>query len=346
METLCRDCGHRPPRDAEACPACGSARIARHRELHSLTIAHLDCDAFYAAIEKRDRPALRDVPVIVGRRHRGVVAACCYLARAQGVRSAMPMLTALTRCPDATVVTPDMRKYVAVSHEIRTMMGALTPLVEPLSIDEAFLDLAGTESLHRSSPAATLARLARRVEAHLSLTVSIGLSYNKFLAKIASALDKPRGFTVIGRAEATTFLAGKPVGLLWGVGPVLQRRLAGDGITRIGDLARFSEAELVTRYGMIGRRLSACARGEDNRRVEPAGTAQRLSSEITFDEDIGDPDRLRLMLSQLTETLAGRMKQAGVVGEGITLTLKTAAFRTLTRARRLRRATRSAEEMF
>ena len=267
VDTLCRDCGRRPSPDAEACPVCGSARIARHRELHRLAIAHLDCDAFYAAIEKRDRPELRDVPVIVGGRHRGVVAACCYIARAQGVRSAMPMFKALTVCPDATVVTPDMRKYAAVGHEIRAMMRGLTPLVEPLSIDEAFMDLAGTESLHRSSPAATLAGLARRVEAHLSLTVSIGLSYNKFLAKIASALDKPRGFTVIGRAEATAFLAGKPVGLLWGVGPVLQRRLAGDGITRIGDLARLGEAKLVTRYGTIGRRLSACARGEDNRRA-------------------------------------------------------------------------------
>ena len=346
MDTLCRDCGRRPSPDAEACPVCGSARIARHRELHRLAIAHLDCDAFYAAIEKRDRPELRDVPVIVGGRHRGVVAACCYIARAQGVRSAMPMFKALTVCPDATVVTPDMRKYAAVGHEIRAMMRGLTPLVEPLSIDEAFMDLAGTESLHRSSPAVTLAGLARRVEAHLSLTVSIGLSYNKFLAKIASALDKPRGFTVIGRAEATAFLTGKPVGLLWGVGPVLQRRLAGDGITRIGDLARLGEAELVTRYGTIGRRLSACARGEDNRRVEPAGTAKSMSSEITFDADIADPDRLRPILSQLTETLARRMKQAGVVGQGVTLTLKTAEFRTLTRARRLPRATRSAEEMF
>ena len=153
VETLCRDCGHRPPTDAEACPACGSTRVFRHKELHDLAIAHLDCDAFYATIEKRDRPELRDVPVIVGGRHRGVVAACCYIARTYGVHSAMPMFKALKACPDATVIKPDMKKYAAVGREVRSMMLDLTPLVEPLSIDEAFMGLSGTESLHRASPA-------------------------------------------------------------------------------------------------------------------------------------------------------------------------------------------------
>ena len=193
VETLCRDCGSRPPPDVKTCPACGSPHIARHKELHGLTLAHLDCDAFYATIEKRGRPELRDVPVIVGGHHRGVVAACCYVARAQGVHSAMPMFKALKACPDATVIKPDMTKYAAVGREVRAMMENLTPLVEPLSIDEAFMDLAGTEALHRASPAVTLAALARRVKEELSITVSIGLSYNKFLAKIASDLDKPRG---------------------------------------------------------------------------------------------------------------------------------------------------------
>ena len=236
VQTLCRDCGHRPLGSTGTCPACGSARVLRHAELHDLTIAHLDCDAFYAAIEKRDRPELRDRPVIVGGRHRGVVAACCYIARTYGVRSAMPMFKALRACPEAEVIKPDMKKYTAVGREVRAMMLDCTPLVEPLSIDEAFMDLSGTESLHRASPAATLAVLARRVEEALSITVSIGLSYNKFLAKIASDLDKPRGFAVIGRAEARAFLADKPVGLLWGVGAAMQRRLAQDGITRIGEL--------------------------------------------------------------------------------------------------------------
>ena len=346
MDTLCRDCGRRPPSDAGACPACGSPRVLRHEELHDLAIAHVDCDAFYAAIEKRDRPELRDVPVIVGGRHRGVVAACCYLARSYGVRSAMPMFKALKACPDAVVVKPDMNKYAAVGREVRAMMLGLTPLVEPLSIDEAFMDLSGTESLHRASPAETLAALARRVEEELSITVSIGLGHNKFLAKIASDLDKPRGFAVIGRAEARAFLADRPVGLLWGVGKALQRRLTEDGIARIGELARIGEAELVARYGRIGRRLFLFSRGEDDRPVDPDREAKSVSSEITLDEDVADPEQLRPILWRLAETVARRMKKAGVAGRGVTLKLKTSGFRTVTRARRLPGATRSAEEMF
>ena len=346
METLCRNCGRRPPPDADTCPACGSTRIARHKELHALAIAHLDCDAFYAAIEKRDRPELRDVPVIVGGRHRGVVAACCYIARTYGVRSAMPMFQALRACPQATVIKPDMKKYAAVGREVRAMMLSLTPLVEPLSIDEAFMDLAGTRALHRASPAESLAALARRVEEALSITVSIGLSYNKFLAKIASDLDKPRGFAVIGRAEARTFLADKPVGLLWGVGQAMRERLARDGIALIGELARIGEAELVARYGKIGRRLSLCARGEDDRAVDPNRDAKSISSEITLDQDVSSPDELRPILWQLAETVARRMKKADVAGEGVTLKLKTADFRILTRRRRLKNATQSADELF
>ena len=258
----------------------------------------------------------------------------------------MPMFQALKACPDAAVVQPDMKKYAAVGREVRAMMRSLTPLVEPLSIDEAFMDLSGTESLHRASPAETLAVLARRVEERLSITVSIGLSCNKFLAKIASDLDKPRGFAVIGRAEARSFLSGKPVGLLWGVGKAMQKRLAQDGITRIGELARIGEAELVARYGKLGRRLWSCARGEDDRPVDPDREARSMSSEITLDDDTADPDRLRQILWQLAETVARRMKKAGVAGRSVTLKLKTAEFRTITRSRHLSSATRSAEEMF
>ena len=346
VQTLCRDCSRRPPSDAGACPACGSPRVLRHEELHDLAVAHVDCDAFYAAIEKRDRPELRDVPVIVGGRHRGVVAACCYIARTYGVRSAMPMFKALKACPDAVVVKPDMSKYAAVGREVRAMMLGLTPLVEPLSIDEAFMDLSGTESLHRASPAETLAALARRVEEELSITVSIGLSHNKFLAKIASDLDKPRGFAAIGRAGARAFLADKPVGLLWGVGKAMQGHLAEDGIARIGELAHIGEAELVARYGRIGRRLFLFSRGEDDRPVDPDREAKSVSSEITLDEDVADLERLRPILWRLAETVARRMKKAGVAGRGVTLKLKTSEFRTVTRAYRLHGATRSAEEMF
>ena len=346
VETLCRDCDHRPLASAGTCPACGSTRVLGHPELHGLAIAHLDCDAFYAAIEKRDRPELRDRPVIVGGRHRGVVAACCYIARTYGVRSAMPMFKALKACPEAAVIKPDMKKYAAVGRAVRTMMLDLTPLVEPLSIDEAFMDLSGTESLHRASPAGMLAKLARRVEDELSITVSIGLSYNKFLAKIASDLDKPRGFAVIGRAEARAFLDGKPVGLLWGVGQAMQQRLARDGITRIGELARLDEATLVARYGKIGKRLHQCARGEDERPVDPHRETKSISSEITLDEDLSDPDTLRPILWRLAETVARRLKKAGLAAGGVTLKLKTADFRIVTRARRLGTATQSADEMF
>ena len=346
MQSLCRDCGCQPPPDAETCPACGSRRVLRHPELNQLAIAHLDCDAFYASIEKRDRPELRDVPVIVGGRHRGVVAACCYLARTYGVHSAMPMFKALKACPEAAVIKPDMKKYAAVGREVRTMMLDLTPQVEPLSIDEAFMDLSGTQSLHGGSAAEALARLALRVEDELSVTVSIGLSYNKFLAKIASDLDKPRGFAAIGRAEARSFLAGKPVGLLWGVGAAMEKRLAQDGITSIGELARLDEATLVARYGKIGKRLHHYARGEDDRPVDPHREAKSMSSEITLDEDLSDPDKLRPILWQLAETVARRMKKAGIAGRGVTLKLKTADFRILTRARRLNTPTQSAEEMF
>ena len=346
MQTLCRDCGRRPPPDSGACPACGSPRVLRHAELHDLAIAHVDCDAFYAAVEKRDRPELRDVPVIVGGRRRGVVAACCYVARGYGVRSAMPMFEALRACPDAVVVRPDMDKYAAVGRRVRAMMASLTPLVEPLSIDEAFLDLSGTGALHRASPAETLAALARRVEEELSITVSVGLGGNKLLAKIASELDKPRGFAAIGRAEARAFLADRPVGLLWGVGEALQRRLAGDGIARIGELARLGEAGLVARYGRIGRRLFLHGRGEDDRPVDPAREARSVSSETTLDADIADLERLRPVLWGLAETVARRMRKAGVSGRGVTLKLKTSGFRTVTRARRLGAATRSADEMF
>ncbi len=320
--------------------------MLRHAEIHDLAIAHLDCDAFYATIEKRDRPELHDLPVIVGGRHRGVVAACCYIARTYGVRSAMPMFRALRACPDAVVVKPDMKKYVAVGREVRAMMRDLTPLVEPLSIDEAFMDLSGTQSLHRGSAAQTLAKLALQVEEKLSITVSIGISYNKFLAKIASDLDKPRGFAVIGRAEARTFLADKPVRLLWGVGEAMQRRLARDGITLIGELALLDEATLVTRYGKIGKRLHLFARGQDNRPVDPHREAKSMSSEITLDADVSDPEALRPILWQLTTTVARRMKKAGLAGGSVTLKLKTADFRTLTRVRRLGGATQSADKMF
>jgi DNA polymerase-4 len=340
---LCRDCAGRPAEGAQRCAECGSTRLIAHAELDALAIAHIDCDAFYASIEKRDQPRLADKPVIVGGGTRGVVAACCYVARLSGVRSAMPMFKALRLCPDAVVIPPDMAKYKLAGRHVRRLMEETTPLVQPLSIDEAFLDLSGTERLHGGPPARTLARLARRIEREVGVTVSIGLSYNKFLAKIASDLDKPRGFAVIGRGDAEAFLAPRPVGLLWGVGAALQRHLAGDGITTIGQLRAWREQELVARYGAIGRRLYRFARGEDDRRVDPDAPTKSISAETTFDRDTGEREALENELRPLCARVAQRLVAANLAATTATLKLKSADFRLRTRAHRLDAPTQRAE---
>ena len=348
MNALCRDCLHRPASGTspERCPKCTGPRLLEHPELESLALAHIDCDAFYAAVEKRDNPALRDKPVIVGGGRRGVVSAACYLARVHGVHSAMPMFKALKACPQAVVIRPDMAKYSAEGKKIRAMMLDLTPLVEPISIDEAFLDLGGTERLHGAPPAATLAGLALRVERELGLSVSIGLSYNKFLAKVASDLDKPRGFAVIGRQDAQAFLAARPVATIWGVGKALRKSLARDGIETIADLRVYEEASLVARYGAMGRRLYRFARGEDDRKVVPGGEAKSVSAETTFEADIAEGQALRARLWPLCETVSGRLKRAGLAGGTVTLKLKTADFRILTRSRKLDQPTRLADTLY
>jgi DNA polymerase-4 len=337
VSALCRECGTFGVAApiAGRCDRCGSPRLYAHAELRELAIAHLDCDAFYASIEKRDDPALVDRPVIVGGGRRGVVAACCYVARLYGVRSAMPMFQALKACPEAVVIPPDMAKYRTVGHQVRALMLATTPLVQPLSIDEAFLDLSGTERLHRGPPARTLALLARQIEREIGVTVSIGLSYNKFLAKIASDLDKPRGFAAIGRAEALDFLAPKPVGIIWGVGAAFGRRLQRDGIATIADLRHRPERELVARYGRIGRRLACFARGEDDRPVDPDAPLKSISVETTFERDRADYAELAAALLALSERLALRLERAERAAAGITLKLKTGDFRVLSRSRRL-----------
>ncbi len=348
---LCRDCfawseAPTQTRSGARCPACGSRRTVAHPELRTLGLAHLDCDAFYASIEKRDDPDLRDKPVLIGGGRRGVVAAACYVARLYGVKSAMPMFKALSACPDAVVIRPNMAKYRAEGHRIRAMMLELTPQVEPLSIDEAFLDLTSTEALHRAPPAETLARLAARVERELDLTVSIGLAPNKLLAKIASDLDKPRGFAVLGKAEGRAFLAEQPVGILWGVGPALQKSLARQGIAKVGDLLGYEELELVALFGSIGKRLYRFARGEDPRAVEPNAPAKSISAETTFEADLDRPEQLAARLWPLCEKVSRRLKAAGVAGHGVALKLKTHDFRTLTRSRRLSDPTQLAERLY
>ncbi|MGQ0676359.1 MAG: DNA polymerase IV, partial [Rhodospirillales bacterium] len=351
MSFLCRECGleaaNKDGKPAPArCPSCASPRVVAHPELGRLAIAHIDCDAFYASIEKRDDPSLADRPVIVGGGHRGVVSAACYVARMYGVRSAMPMFKALEACPGAVVIAPRMSKYAEVGEDVRRMMLEVTPLVEPLSIDEAFLDLGGTESVNRGSPARTLALLARRIERELKLTVSIGLSFNKFLAKIASDLDKPRGFAVVGRAQAMEFLGKRPVATIWGVGKALEARLNADGISTIAQLREREERDLVARYGVIGRRLYRFARGEDDRRVEPDRPTKSISAETTFDTDHADAGFLKAELWPLCETVARRLKDGALAAGSVTLKLKTAKFKILTRQRRLGVPTQLASTLY
>ena len=333
---LCRDClAHGAVGAPDRCPRCGSPRLRSHAELFDLAIAHVDCDAFFASVEKRDDPSLRDKPLIIGGGVRGVVATCCYIARQSGVRSAMPMFKARQLCPDAVIIKPNMAKYVEVSRQIRRHMDALTPLVEPLSIDEAFLDLSGTQALHKAPPALVLARFARKVETEIGVSISVGLSHNKFLAKIASDLDKPRGFAVIGAAETLSFLAPKPISLIYGVGKVLTETLRKDGLLTIGQLQEEPPENLMRRYGEMGARLSRLAHGQDSRRISTDSEMKTISSETTFNTDIASLDGLSTELLGVTERLSERLKAKGVVGDTVTLKLRSAGFRLRTRARHL-----------
>ncbi|MFV0491460.1 MAG: DNA polymerase IV [Pseudorhodobacter sp.] len=348
MPCLCRACLHAfdAPSGTARCPQCRSPRLLAHPELWDLSIAHMDCDAFYASVEKRDNPDLRDRPVIVGGGKRGVVSTCCYIARISGVRSAMPMFQALKLCPEAVVIKPRMATYAAVSRQIRAMMETMTPAIEPLSLDEAFLDLAGTTRLHGAPPAVMLSRLVRRMEEELGISGSIGLSHNKFLAKIASDLDKPRGYSVIGKAETQDFLASKPVKIIWGVGTASQAALERAGIRSIADLRRWDKADLIARFGQMGGRLWHLARGEDHRPVARDTKVKSISKETTFLEDISDPDLLDGHLWRLAEQVSDRAKAKGLAGHTVTLKLKRADFSAITRRRTLHTPSQSADRIY
>ena len=333
---LCRDClWMTDDLTDNRCPACASPRLVSHPELWDLTLAHLDCDAFYASVEKRDRPELAEQPVIVGGGVRGVVTTCCYIARTYGVRSAMPMFKALKACPDAVVISPDFSKYRRESRRIMDLVAELSPLVQPLSLDEAWIDLAGTERLNGGPGAFQMARLQRRIQTEIGLSVSVGLGPNKTLAKIASDLDKPRGFAVIGAREAKGFLAGRPVTLLPGVGPAFARTLERDGVRRIGDLSRLGAKVLTQRYGAFGLRLAELAEGRDLRTVDPHEARKGISAETTFNTDIRDLQSLKDELWRMCEKAAGQARARGVAGRVATLKLKTADFRIITRRRTL-----------
>ena len=346
LRCFCRDCLRDLDFTARRCAHCGSPRLVRHHALPDLTIAHIDCDAFYATVEKRDNPVLADRPVVIGGGKRGVVSAACYIARTYGVRSAMPMFKALALCPDATVIRPDMAKYARIGREVRQAMHALTPLVEPLSIDEAFLDLGGTQAVHGAIPAKVLARFATQVERDIGITVSVGLSCNKFLAKIASDLDKPRGFATLDQDDGRALLADKPVGFIFGVGPATQERLAQRGFRTVADLQRADEIDLMRQFPTDGRRLWRLARGIDDRRVVADRGAKTISSETTFEADIRDLAKLERILWRLCEKTSGRLKASGLAGSTITLKLKTADFRQRTRSQSLQVPTQLASKIF
>ena len=347
LMSLCRDClSWGIANKKNTCRFCGSPKLIKHDEINHLNIAHIDCDAFYASVEKRDDKSLLDKPLIIGGGSRGVVATACYIARIYGVHSAMPMFQALKACPNAVVIKPNMTKYSYVSRLIRQLMLEATPLVEPISIDEAFLDLSGTERLHQSSPAETLVRLATKIHNELGITVSIGLSYNKFLAKVASDLNKPNGFSIIGKKEAKTFLSERSISDVIGVGKQLQKRLIRDGISQIKHLQNKDVSELVQKYGKIGVRLSNFSNGIDPRPVNPASIVKSISTETTFNINITGFKNLKPILWTLCERLSKRMKNKSKSGKVITVKFKTSDFKTFTRRRTLDNPTQLAEILY
>ena len=347
---MCRACGQAgfiggdaPP---HSCPACHSTDIRSHEELFQLSLAHVDCDAFYASVEKRDDPSIRDRPVIVGGRERGVVAAACYIARKFGVRSAMPTWQALKRCPDAVVIRPRMDHYVAIGRDIRNRMLALTPLVQPVSIDEAFLDLTGTQKLHGCSPAEALVRLQNSIRDEIGITVSVGLSGTKSLAKMASDRDKPDGFFIIGMAESRDWLAPQPVSVLFGLGKSAVARLEAAGIASCGQLVTAPADQLT---GILGRRAGAIrdlAAGIDPRAVTPERDVKSISSETTFIKDLGSAAALEAELEVLCQKVSTRLKAQNLAGGRVTLKLKRPDHRILTRSQTLSSRTDKAHMLF
>ncbi|WP_102108555.1 DNA polymerase IV [Oceaniglobus roseus] len=345
MPALCRDCLTRFDAGGR-CPSCASPRVTAHPELWDLSIAHMDCDAFYASVEKRDNPELRDKPVIIGGGRRGVVSTACYIARIKGVRSAMPMFQALKLCPEAVVVKGRMDVYVEVSRQVRALMDELTPAVEPLSLDEAFMDLTGTARLHGAPPAVMLARLVKRMKDEIGITGSIGLSHNKFLAKVASDLDKPRGFSLIGRAETAAFLHDRPIRLIWGIGAVSQQSLEKAGIRTFADLLRWDRRDLAARFGGMGERLWHLARGEDHRPVSAHTPVKGISNETTFHEDTADPEILDGHIWRLAEKVSARAKAKRIEGRVVTLKLKRANHSLLSRRITLHDPTQTADRLY
>ena len=345
MPSLCRKCFNTFNEEGR-CPRCSSPLVVSHSELFDLNIAHMDCDAFYASVEKRDNPDLADKPVIIGGGRRGVVSTACYIARIRGVKSAMPMFKALEKCPDAVVIRPRMKIYAEISQQIRAMMNDITPLVEPLSLDEAFMDMSGTHKLHGAPPAVMLAKLMDRISDNLGLTGSIGLSHNKFLAKIASDLNKPNGYSIIGEAETSSFLKDKSIRLIWGVGASTQKSLEKSGIRTFLDLLRWDRKDLVSKFGSMGDRLWFLARGQDARVVSNSDRIKSISNETTLNENTSNMRVLEGHLWRLCEKVSSRAKSKGLAGTIMILKLKSSNHKIITRRVTLRDPTYMADVLF
>ena len=345
MPSLCRKCFNTFNEEGR-CPRCSSPLVVSHSELFDLNIAHMDCDAFYASVEKRDNPDLADKPVIIGGGRRGVVSTACYIARIRGVKSAMPMFKALEKCPDAVVIRPRMKIYAEISQQIRAMMNDITPLVEPLSLDEAFMDMSGTHKLHGAPPAVMLAKLMDRISDNLGLTGSIGLSHNKFLAKIASDLNKPNGYSIIGEAETSSFLKDKSIRLIWGVGASTQKSLEKSGIRTFLDLLRWDRKDLVSKFGSMGDRLWFLARGQDARVVSNSDRIKSISNETTLNENTSNISVLEGHLWRLCEKVSSRAKSKGLAGTIMILKLKSSNHKIITRRVTLRDPTYMADVLF
>lgn len=298
-------------------------------------IIHVDMDAFFAAVEQRDDPVLRGRPVVVGGvGKRGVVSTASYEARRYGIHSAMPMSEARRRCPDAVFMPGDHKKYARVAAEIRDILAAFSPLVEPLSLDEAFLDVTGMEWLY-PDPANIAAAIKQRIKDDLALTASAGVAPNKFLAKLASDWGKPDGLVVVRPDEVAAFLRAMPIARLWGAGEKTTKLLQSIGINTIGQLAGADDAILARHFGQAAGEMRRLARGEDDRPVIPEHEPKSLGNEVTFGEDLRSREEIGTCLLALSHKVSRRLRQAGYAGRTVTVKIRFGSFRTITRSRTL-----------
>jgi DNA polymerase-4 len=310
-------------------------------------IAHADMDAFYAAIEQLDDPTLRGKPILVGpKSRRGVVLTASYEARPAGVGSAMPMAAAVRRCPEAIIVPPRFDRYREVSQAVMRVFADFTPVVEALSLDEAFLDMSGSERIF-GGPESFARKLKSAVaDATGGLTVSVGVSGTKYVAKVASSFRKPDGLTIVSPAEAREWLAPQPVSVLWGAGPKVCAKLAALGVESVGAVAAADSSRLVAALGQIGAHLQALARGEDPRVVEHAREAKSLSCEHTLEIDVNTAQELRFHLREAADTVGRRLRRQGYVARGVRVKLKRVDFQRVSRQALLAEPTQSTEQLW